>query len=213
MKTTTRKIATRGRLENLALLAVGLHALSEKVGSLRFGMAYWLTADGIHVISNPLDGSEERELLFGEKNRHECGTSACAAGHGPLFGIAGREEDGEDWYDYVERVFLRSEDLPRADAAWDWMFGASWRVNIIEGKLLDEREEAAKRIAWYLEHQSKNDGSFFVGPSQFEAWDRRDEFNAWQPDWDAIRATIPEKKLKGIAWIEDLDKGEFHSTT
>lgn len=105
MKTTTIKKATKGRLENLALLAVGLHALSEKVGSLRFRMAYWLTADGSHVIQWPLDGSEERELLFGENNRHECGTSACAAGHGPMFGIAGSEEYCEDWYDYVSRVF------------------------------------------------------------------------------------------------------------
>lgn len=48
-----------------------------------------------------------------------CGTVACAAGHGPMAGIAARPD--ETWSNYERRVF----DL--TDAEWGWCFASEWR--------------------------------------------------------------------------------------
>ena len=64
------------------------------------------------------------------KKEHPCGTSCCAAGHGPLIGI--RPLVCERWMDYVFRVFGKSQ------RAWSWMFGPEW---------VPDKEQAARRIA------------------------------------------------------------------
>jgi hypothetical protein len=81
----------------------------------------------------------------------ECGTSACAIGHGPLYGI--QRKSGEGWEAYTYRVFLPqafySENYElyytRSDA-WQWMFGPQWAAvdNTPKG--------AAKRIYYFLQH-------------------------------------------------------------
>lgn len=54
-------------------------------------------------------------------NRAECGTAACAAGHGLHAGIAALP--GETWMDYSERAFAPDDHSP---SAWDWCFSGSW---------------------------------------------------------------------------------------
>lgn len=64
---------------------------------------------------------------------HECGTVACAAGHGPAAGLPVEASD-EDWHAYTTRVFNLTDD------AWVWCFSGTWarRDNSPQG--------AAKRI-------------------------------------------------------------------
>jgi len=66
----------------------------------------------------------------------ECGTAACAAGHGPLAGV--RPLFGETWDTYSHRAFASKDD------AWSWCFSASWAWvdNTAHG--------AARRILWLL---------------------------------------------------------------
>lgn len=72
----------------------------------------------------------------------ECGTSACAVGHGPLAGIRKLRTDGS-WEGYCKRVF--GIDSYHEDD-WNWLFSDKWamRDNTPEG--------AAARIRWYLMH-------------------------------------------------------------
>lgn len=49
----------------------------------------------------------------------ECGTVACAAGHGPSLGIAALPN--ETWAAYVPRVFIGGN-----APAYDWLFGGGW---------------------------------------------------------------------------------------
>lgn len=67
----------------------------------------------------------------------ECGTAACAAGHGPAAGIAPIR--GETWADYSERAFTDD------GAAWHWMFNADW------ARVDNTAHGAAARIDWLLE--------------------------------------------------------------
>lgn len=68
----------------------------------------------------------------------ECGTAACAAGHGPSAGIAPLK--GEDWVDYSTRAFAN----PICE--WSWCFDASW------AKVDNTAHGAAARIEYMLEH-------------------------------------------------------------
>lgn len=55
----------------------------------------------------------------------ECGTAACAAGHGPKAGVSPIE--GETWYAYSRRAFC--DDIGCEDIGitpWDWCFSANW---------------------------------------------------------------------------------------
>ena len=67
----------------------------------------------------------------------ECGTVACAAGHGPMAGVPARP--GEDWYDYTERCFTGGD-----NDAFNYMFGAQWK------KIDNTPKGAAARIRRYL---------------------------------------------------------------
>ena len=68
----------------------------------------------------------------GTAKKAECGTAACAAGHGPIAGIT--PLPGENWMDYSERCFCPgSEDdddgnLMGAPAnfTWAWCFDGEW---------------------------------------------------------------------------------------
>lgn len=67
----------------------------------------------------------------------DCGTIACAIGHGPAAGLPAK--DGEGWLSYSKRVF---DTTPRE---WDWCFSADWQTtdNTPQG--------AAKRIRHLIE--------------------------------------------------------------
>ena len=79
------------------------------------------------------DGTQPQEA-----HEFECGTVACAVGHGPAAGIKPKKEEG--WCEYEDRVFAL------AKSEWDWCFASEWRItdNTPQG--------AAKRILYMLEH-------------------------------------------------------------
>lgn len=113
----------------------------------------------------------------------QCGTAACAVGHGPAAGLAMTEEElalllvlpnrvrGYDtWGVYSERVFDIKQNGPR----WEWMFGGGWC-----GKD-DTPHGAAKRIRYILEG--------FDPPMII------DEYGCEEP-FDSCEATLDHVKL------------------
>jgi hypothetical protein len=61
-----------------------------------------------------------REVMYiWEQTKPDCGTVACAVGHGPSAGI--RVYGDSDWESYADRVF---GELPHDD--FTYMFGSSW---------------------------------------------------------------------------------------
>lgn len=68
--------------QNLALLALGLHRLSERVGDLNFSMLRFCGELSCAPLQRGGQGLKE-ELQYSSREQHECGTSACAVGHGP----------------------------------------------------------------------------------------------------------------------------------
>lgn len=72
--------------------------------------------DGWEDETNPLQLESEFKLEL----YHECGTTACAVGHGPLFGIA--PVPYENWKDYMYRAF----GVTMWDDEYEWLFSADW---------------------------------------------------------------------------------------
>lgn len=73
----------------------------------------------------------------------ECGTAACAAGHGPLAGVPFVE--GETWGRYSRRAFINASPFAANDA-WDWCFAATW------SNVDNTAHGAAARIEWMLKN-------------------------------------------------------------
>ena len=73
----------------------------------------------------------------------DCGTVACAIGHGPAAGIKAKQE--EPWSCYEERVFALTS------SQWDWCFHSEWRFTD------DTPQGAAKRILYMLENGVPDD--------------------------------------------------------
>ncbi|MDH7796400.1 MULTISPECIES: hypothetical protein [unclassified Beijerinckia] len=71
---------------------------------------------------------------------HECGTVACAAGHGPAAGIEPIKKD-ESWTTYVRRHF----GLSLFSDEGMWLFSGSWERSD------NTPEGAARRIYWLLD--------------------------------------------------------------
>jgi hypothetical protein len=74
----------------------------------------------------------------------ECGTAACAAGHGINAGIPAL--GGESWFDYSVRAFVEDDYDGNGSSPWDWCFSGSWSHtdNTAHG--------AADRITYMLAH-------------------------------------------------------------
>ena len=72
------------------------------------------------------------------QQKTDCGTVACAVGHGPEAGV--QKRDCESWNQYSDRVFA-----PQFES-WGWCFSDHWSVadNTPQG--------AAARIRYMLEH-------------------------------------------------------------
>lgn len=90
---------------------------------------------------NALGGSSEwpnRQSLDIRQRSYDCGTVACAVGHGPAAGI--RVYGDQSWSEYAYRVF----GMDRFSDAFEYLFGSTWRVydNTPQG--------AAERIRTYL---------------------------------------------------------------
>lgn len=87
----------------------------------------------------------EAEISYALHNGgvHNCGTSACAVGHGPAAGFLLNPDEigwfGPRWSEYSARVFT----YPHTPE-WDWMFSGAWCEvdNTIKG--------AAARIRYLL---------------------------------------------------------------
>ena len=74
------------------------------------------------------------------ESRHECGTTACAAGYGPLIGIEPQHD--ENWGAYIKRVFgVRITGYIILDF-YNYMFDARWP---------NDPKAAANRIREVLE--------------------------------------------------------------
>jgi len=73
-----------------------------------------------------------------------CGTVACAIGHGPAAGIA--PTGYENWDEYSDRVF------PMTTTEWSWCFSSRW------SQTDNTPHGAAKRIRHMLEHGVPADG-------------------------------------------------------
>ena len=138
---------TRAQRTNLKKLAVYLENLPEDYGF--FGMRDFNSLEGEIAVEYALKNGGLAK--FAEVN--ECGTVACAVGHGPSAGILFRKTkdfdtieslDGgkfkqPDWDTYSERF------APRFSNEWDWMFGPDW------DDVDDTHRGAAARIRYILD--------------------------------------------------------------
>ena len=68
----------------------------------------------------------------------ECGSVGCAIGHGPYAGIP--KQRGEDWFEYVDRVFTYDYDII------EWCFDILW------AEVDNTPRGAGLRIKWLLDH-------------------------------------------------------------
>jgi hypothetical protein len=110
---------------NLEKLAAHLEKLPEDYTN--FDMRMFFTRDGT-------DRPYWDATLAGD-----CGTVACAIGHGPAAGITIATETA-DWLDYGEKAFELALD------EWDWCFSGHWC------EVDNTPHGAAKRIRYFLEH-------------------------------------------------------------
>lgn len=110
-----------------------------------------------HLLSLPAEYPDFAMSMFTNNERGsgssyahlaECGTAACAVGHGPLCGFEPLEL--ETWAEYSTRLFIPSS----WHEAWEWCFGAAWSVvdNTAHG--------AAYRILWLLDRKSIPDNAY-----------------------------------------------------
>lgn len=100
----------------------------------KFDMNSYLDFDDIYAarrllkIDNYTDIDTEVELTPFLYTAPECGTTACAAGHGPFYGI--KKKKGEGWDRYIDRVFLPGyltrPSIDMMQEVWAWLFSWSW---------------------------------------------------------------------------------------
>lgn len=130
--------------ENLAKLADYLHTLPDDYA--KFDMATYIGRDSRHSATVD-DTPELRQYLLNNDGLPDCGSVACAVGHGPAAHIfmlpdelTGGWGDGPQWSSYVERVF----GFPPDSDEFRWLFSPEWarQDNTPQG--------AAKRIDYLL---------------------------------------------------------------
>ncbi len=118
------------RRANLRKLATFLMALPEDYD--KFDMNLYCFNE---KVSSSAEADESIALL------NECGTVACALGHGPLAGIpAGKRET---WETYAERCFTGSD---IDENFFRFLFSGSWEIRD------NSPYGAGQRILYYLEH-------------------------------------------------------------
>lgn len=77
-------------------------------------------------------------------NENECGTSACAVGHGPAAGIP--VGNAQKWSQYCITNFIDNESNATTSNMWDWCFSARW------GNFDNSVHGAARRILYMIEY-------------------------------------------------------------
>ncbi len=112
--------------KNLLKLVIYLEALP--VATKKFDMSSYIRRPSSWTIPKPIEVPE----LYAE-----CGTVACAAGHGPMAGI--KPKSGERWIEYVDRVFALK------NSEFHWCFTGDW-----DG-VDNTPHGAAARIRWMLD--------------------------------------------------------------
>lgn len=87
------------------------------------------------------DGEESLEIT---DRQYDCGTVACAVGHGPAAGI--RVYKDADWWDYCKRAFgiTRYNADDDYDGDFEYLFGSEW------AEYDNTPHGAAARIRTYL---------------------------------------------------------------
>jgi hypothetical protein len=152
-----RNFLTPRRRENLTTLAEYLERLPKSYR--HFSMEYHI--DGKNL------GDKTFDRMFAEEPQvaiKQCGSIACAVGHGPVAGIPlsksmitrctfswcdDRPDAEIDWDAYAERNFT-GEDT----TAWLWLFGGEW-------KFIDNSPHgAAARIRYLLANNGKVPADF-----------------------------------------------------
>lgn len=153
---------TDRRRENLERLAAYLEALPKSYR--HFDMGTFMRHDGEHELDPKLD---DQGVMVKDPQRFlsDCGTVACAVGHGPAAGIplgrtfvdrhttawSGLKSTTIDWDGYSGRNFA-----PHFESAWQWMFGGDW------GSIDNTAQGAAARIRYVLKHGDAPDD--FITP-------------------------------------------------
>ena len=129
----------RANLEKLASF------LERAVPPPQFGMSMYVVANigGYRMSLEPYEAVTEVYT--------QCGTVACALGHGPLAGI--KPKSGDTWDTYSKRVFVDvwADDQYQVTQDWKWLFSGLWSV------VDDTPKGAAARIRYYLEHGVPDD--------------------------------------------------------
>ena len=136
---------TKEQNENLLKLANHLESLPEDYE--HFGMGSYIQLDDLDIETITLD--EIPETLT------ECGTVACAVGHGPFIGIEPLE--GEYWITYSERVFIKNV------REWEWCFSGDWC------DIDNTPYGAAKRIKVLLKSGLPDFDVYTDSPEQYKA--------------------------------------------
>ena len=138
-------VITPERRANLEKLSA---VLKTAVPPPEFGMrGYFSTEKPVKIEGERYDGFDLNPHQVKKKYYNRCGTVACAAGHGPYAGI--KAESGEDWSDYVDRVFTGSN-----YTVWTWLFSSSW------AEIDDTPKGAAARIDAFLDRGGIPIGQF-----------------------------------------------------
>ena len=123
---------TTKHISNLHKLADYLYKLPRKYG--HFDMQHYCEQD--HFLIEPDDAP---------KMINECGTSACAAGHGPMAGIHTKEYT-DYWADYVQECFLGDQYGEHYGEMFDQLFDTDW------AGIDNTPKGAAARIYYFLTH-------------------------------------------------------------
>ncbi len=118
------------RRQNLRKLAIYLANLPDDCK--HFDMYMYCYNSRTHCDINPADVADVE---------NECGTVACALGHGPAAGILPKRE--QSWVRYGMINFYGAD---QDDTIHTFLFGGTWK------NLDNTAKGAAKRIYWYLEH-------------------------------------------------------------
>ena len=119
------------RRANLAVLA---DFLAHNVEEDKFNMKFYFRGGTSEVVTNL-------------RKYHECGTTACAAGYGPLAGI--KPLPNETWHVYVSRVFTDQDSI-----IFNWCFAISW------ADVDNTPKGAAKRIELFLRNEGVPDNYY-----------------------------------------------------
>lgn len=124
------EVLTEKQIVNLRQLATYLSALPDGYG--QFDMGNYRAKGAI------VDGAAgfPRKL-------NDCGTVACALGHGPNAGIA--PEGSRTWLAYSSDHFI-SPSQDETEPYWEWCFSGLWMDSDNTPK------GAAARINWMLDH-------------------------------------------------------------